>query len=139
MQSTMLEPGTASSTQEVVEKYFSSGHDVQYLAEDTVFTDMSSGKQTVGREGVQQFLNYMYHVAFDAKAEVTNKIFTENRAVMEFNFRGRHIGEFAGLQPTNKEVNAPVCVIYEIEDKLIKRSRIYFLADTLMRQLNESN
>ncbi|MEJ7675971.1 MAG: ester cyclase [Chitinophagaceae bacterium] len=77
----------------------------------------------------------MYHIAFDAKAEVTHKLFTETNAVLEFNFKGKHIGEFAGLQPTNKEINVPVCVCYDIENGLIKTGRIYLLTAVLMQQL----
>jgi len=135
MESTLLEKDTVATTQSVMEQYFASGHDVKYLAEDAVFTDMGNGKETHGREGVGQMLQYMYHVAFDAKAEVTNKVFAENKATMEFNFKGKHIGEFAGIPPTNKEISVPICVVYDLQDGLIKKARIYLLADTMMQQL----
>lgn len=134
MESTILEKSNVS-TQSVMEDYFASGHDAKYLAEDTVFTDMGNGKETHGREAVKEMLNYMYHVAFDAKAEVTNKMFAANKATMEFKFRGKHIGEFAGFQPTNKEVDVPICVVYDLENGLIKKARIYLLADSMMKQL----
>jgi len=134
MESTILEKSNVS-TQSVMEDYFASGHDAKFLAEDAVFTDMGNGKETHGRQAVKEMLNYMYHIAFDAKAEVTNKMFAPNKATMEFNFRGKHIGEFAGLQPTNKEVNVPVCVVYDLENGLIKKARIYLLADSMMKQL----
>jgi steroid delta-isomerase-like uncharacterized protein len=135
MESTLLEKDTVATTQSVMEQYFASGHDVKYLAEDAVFTDMGNGKETHGREAVGQMLQYMYHVAFDAKAEVTNKVFAENKATMEFNFKGKHIGEFAGLPPTNKEISVPICVVYDLQDGLIKKARIYLLSDTMMQQL----
>jgi predicted ester cyclase len=75
-------------------------------------------------------------VAFDAKAEVTNTIITEKKAMFEANFKGRHIGEIAGVPATNKEVNIPLCVSYDLEDGLIKRARIYFLGDVLAKQLS---
>lgn len=124
----------ASLTEKNLEAYFKS-HDVQYVAEDGVFISMNTGEKTIGREAVGQMLHYIYHVAFDAKAEIKNKIITENKAVLEFDFIGKHIGEFAGIPPTNKEVNVPICVVYDLENGLIKQGRVYFLMDVLIKQL----
>jgi hypothetical protein len=55
--------------------------------------------------------------------------------VLEFNFKGKHIGEFAGMQPTNKEVNVPTCISYDLENGLIKKGRVYMLIDVMMKQL----
>ncbi len=124
----------ASTTQKNIEAYFKS-HDVQYVAEDVVFTHMTSGEKTIGREAARQMLHYIYHIAFDARAEIKNTIVTENAAVLEADFIGKHIGEFAGLQPTNKEVNVPLCIVYDLENGLIKQARVYFLMDIMMKQL----
>ena len=124
----------ASLTEKNLEAYFNS-HDVQYVAEDGVFISMNTGEKTIGREAVGQMLHYIYHVAFDARAEIKNKIITENKAVLEFDFIGKHIGEFAGIQPTNKDVNVPICVVYDLENGLIKQGRVYFLMDVLIKQL----
>ncbi len=123
-----------SLTEKNLEAYFRS-HDVQYVAEDGVFISMNTGEKTIGREAVGQMLHNIYHVAFDARAEIKNKIITENKAVLEFDFIGKHTGEFAGIQPTNKEVNFPICVVYDLENGLIKQGRVYFLMDVLMKQL----
>lgn len=119
---------------ETLQNYFET-HDPKYLSEDTVFIDMGSQQITVGRDAVGHMLHHIYHVAFDARAEITNSIITENKAVLEANFIGTHIGEFAGLMPTNKKVNVPLCVVYDLEDQLIKIARIYLLSDVMMRQL----
>lgn len=124
----------ASLTEKNLEAYFNS-HDVRYVAEDGVFISMNTGEKTIGREAVGQMLHYIYHVAFDARAEIKNKIITENKAVLEFDFIGKHIGEFAGVQPTNKQVNVPICVVYDLENGLISQGRVYFLMDVLMKQL----
>jgi len=123
-----------SNSQKNMEAYFAT-HDVQYVAEDGVFIHMSSGDRTVGREAVRQMLHYIYHVAFDARAEIKNKIITENKALLEMNFIGRHIGEFAGMPATNKEVNVPTIISYDLENGLIKQARVYMLMDILMKQL----
>jgi predicted ester cyclase len=134
MEEAILEREEISLAKKNVEAYFNS-HDVQYVTEDAVFTSMNTGEETHGREAIGQMLNYFYHVAFDAKAEITNKVITEKKAVFEFNFKGKHIGEFDGMQPTNKEVNVPTCVSYDLENGLIKKGRIYMLVDVMMKQL----
>lgn len=123
-----------AETKKNIETFFAT-HDVKYVAEDVVYTSMNTGERTVGREAVGQLLHYIYHVAFDAKAEIINTIITEDHALLEANVKGKHIGEFAGVAPTNKEVSIPVSVCYDVEDGLIKRARIYMLVDVLMKQL----
>lgn len=115
-------------TRKLIEHYFET-HDAKYLAEDAVFIDMSSNELTIGREAVGNMLNYMYHVAFDAHAEITNTVVCENNAVLEANFTGTHIGEFAGIPATGKLVNVPLCVTYDLQDGLIKVARIYMLGN----------
>ena len=83
-----------------VEKYFET-HDSKYLAEDAVFINMGTTELTIGREAIGNMLNHIYHIAFDARADITNTIVTENKAVLEANFIGKHIGEFAGIPASN--------------------------------------
>lgn len=135
MEEMILEKDALSIAKENFENFLAT-HDVKYVAEDVHYRDLGSGQEYRGREEVAAMLHYLYHVAFDAKAEITNKIITEKKAMFEANFKGRHIGEFAGIPATNKEVSVPVCVSYDIEDGFIKRARIYFLGDVLMKQLS---
>ena len=125
----------ASTSQQNFEAYART-HDVQYVAEDAVFTSMNTGEKTVGRKAIGEMLHYIYHVAFDARAETKNIVVTENKALLEGDFIGKHIGEFAGIPATNKNVNVPLCVTYELENGLIKEGRVYFLMDVMMAQLN---
>jgi predicted ester cyclase len=118
-----------------IEQYFET-HDPKYLTEDTVFIDMNTNELTIGREAVGNMLHYIYHVAFDARAEITNTIVCDNKAVLEANFIGKHIGEFAGIPATNKSVNVPLCVTYDLENGLVKVARVYMLASAMMQQLN---
>jgi steroid delta-isomerase-like uncharacterized protein len=134
MEETILEKRSLTATQKNIEAYIQT-HDVKYVTEDAVFKNMGTGEETKGREAIAGMLQYFYHVAFDAKAEVTNTIITENKAVLEANFKGKHISEFAGIPASNKEVNVPLCVTYDLEDGLIKEGRIYMLGEVLMQQL----
>lgn len=128
-----------TSTRKTMMKYFDAEHgDVSMMADDIVFTMMSTGEETVGPEAVLQMLTYFYHTAFDARAEARNLIFSEDRAVYEGHFIGKHIGEFAGIPATNKSINMPFTVVYDLENEQIKRARIYFEIAALISQLSGS-
>lgn len=124
-----------SLTQRNMQDYMQT-HDVQYIAEDAVFKHMATGEQYKGRAEIGAMLHYIYHVAFDAKAEVTSSIITEDKALLEGFFTGKHIGEFAGMPATNKEVNVPLCVVYDLEGGFINEARIYMPVNVMMQQLN---
>lgn len=118
-------------------KAYVESHDVQYVAEDAVFIHMGTGEETRGREAIGAMLHYIYHVAFDAHAETISYLVTEDRAMLEGYFTGTHIGEFAGIPATNKQVKVPLCVTYELENGFIKSGRVYMLGDVMMRQLTQ--
>ena len=134
MEETIPEKKPSSPTQQNIEAYMQT-HNVKYVAEDAVFKNMGTGEETKGREAIAGMLHYIYHIAFDAKAEVKNMIITEEKALLEGDFKGRHIGEFAGMPATNKDVNVPLCVSYDLKDGLIQKARIYMLTDVMMQQL----
>jgi predicted ester cyclase len=136
MEKTLLQKPSLAEVQKNMLAYLET-HDVKYVAEDAVFINMGTGEETRGREAIGGMLHYIYHVAFDAHAEMKSRIITEDKAVVEGNFKGRHIGEFAGIPPTGKEVNVPLCVAYDLENGLIKTARVYMLGDVLFRQLTQ--
>ena len=124
------------STRETMQRYFNSAHgDTSTLAEDVVFTVMATGQENRGHDGVLGMLNYFYHVAFDAAAEPRVTIFGENNALWEGEFVGRHIGEFAGIPATGKDVRVPLSVVYDLENGKITRGRVYFEMPALFQQL----
>lgn len=133
MQETMQREALSISQKNI--KAYLETHDVKYIAEDAVFRNLSTGQEHKGRAEIGAMLHMMYHVAFDARAEVTNFIITEDKAMFEGFFRGKHIGEFMGTPATNREVNVPLCVTYDLKEGLIKEGRIYFLGTVLMEQL----
>lgn len=127
---------SVESTRKVIEAYFNSDHsDTSMMADDVVFTDMASGQEHRTPEGVQSMLNWFYHVAFEATAETTNLVVGDGHAVLEGIVVGKHIGEFAGIPPTNKEFRAPICVSYDVENDMLKRGRIYFSVASFMAQV----
>jgi predicted ester cyclase len=96
---------------------------------------MNTAEEDRGPEGVLGSLNYIYHVAFDARFELRNLIVDGGIGAAEADFVGEHIGEFAGIPPTHKHVRVPLCVVYEVEDEKIKRARIYFEMPAMLEQL----
>jgi steroid delta-isomerase-like uncharacterized protein len=123
-------------TRDAMERYLNSAHrDLSMMAEDVVFTAMATGEEHRGVEGVRRMLEHVYHQAFDATAETRNRIYAENHAVLEADFVGTHIGTFAGVPATNRQVRVPLCVVYDLRDGKIVRGRVYLEVPVLMRQL----
>jgi steroid delta-isomerase-like uncharacterized protein len=108
------------------------------MADDVVFRNMATGDEHNGPEGVRQMLQYIYHTAFDAEAVNPKIIADESKAVFEATFKGKHIGEFAGIPATGKEVSVPLAVSYDLENDKIKRARIYFETPVLFEQLGKA-
>jgi len=124
------------NTREVITKWIDSEHThTSVLADDVVFTSMNTREEDRGPEGVLESLNYIYHVAFDARFELRNLIIEGGIGAAEADLVGEHIGEFAGIAPTHKHVRVPLCVVYEVENEKIKRARIYFEMPALLEQL----
>ena len=126
---------TIEETRRVLEAYLEGGHGLAAVAEDAVFRVMATGQEARGREAIGQLLNHFYHQAFEARAEGTNLVVGEGKAVFEGDFTGRHVGEFAGLSPSGRVVHIPLCVCYELADAHIVAARIYFETDALRAQV----
>lgn len=134
MEEMTLQKEALTPAQKNVLAYFET-HDVKFIAEDAIFKNLNTGETHKGRTEIGAMLHYIYHVAFDAKAEIKNYIITEEKALLEGLFKGKHIGEIAGIQATGKQVNVPLSVSYDLKDGLIKEARIYMLTDVMMQQL----
>ena len=48
---------------------------------------------------------------------------------------GKHIGTFAGVEATGRQVRVPLCVVYDLEDGRIVRGRVYLEVPAMMQQL----
>ena len=127
---------SVESTRNTMMRYFSSEHgDISMMAEDVAFTIMATGQEHKGPQDVLGMLNYFYHTAFDATAKTKVMLFGDQNAMVEGNFIAKHIGEFAGIPATGKDLNVPLCVVYDLENDLIKNGRVYFEMPALLQQL----
>jgi steroid delta-isomerase-like uncharacterized protein len=125
-----------SRTRLVMESYARS-HAPEWLAEDVVFTISGLPQPVRGRSAVLETLEIFYHKAFDAGVEIHTVGADSEQAlgVLEFIFRGRHIGSFMGIAPTGRSVEVAMAGIYHIEDNVIRTGHIYFDCADLVRQL----
>ena len=129
-----VEAMSIESTRKVVESYLR-GHSLDAIGADAVFTVMASGQEAKGHEAIAQLLDYFYHQAFDANAVEKNLVIGDGQAVLEADFTGKHVGEFAGVAASGKVVHVPLCVAYEIENNKITKARIYFEMDAFRQQV----
>ena len=125
------------NTRKVVEGFLGSGHQTDYLTDDTVFITMFDGQKQRGPQAIGGMMQYLYQVAFDARFEPRTRIFGDDHAAVEGEFVGKHIGEFVGVPPTGKEVRVPLCIIYAVKGDKINQARVYFEVPALMAQLGE--
>jgi steroid delta-isomerase-like uncharacterized protein len=117
-------------------RYFNAENsDTSMLADDVVYTVMATGQEARGRQAVLELLETFYQGAFEATAEPRTIIITDGRAAGEWDFVGKHTGEFAGVPATGKEVHVPLCVVYELENDLIKTAHIYFEIPAFLQQV----
>jgi steroid delta-isomerase-like uncharacterized protein len=127
---------SVESARDVIMRYLNSNHsDLSMMAPDVVFTSMATGDEHRGVDAVKGMLHYIYHVAFEARAETRNMVFADGQAVLEADFVGKHIGEFAGVPATGKTVRVPLCVVYDLVNDRIVRGRVYFEVPAFLKQV----
>ena len=113
------------------------GHAPDLVSADAVFHDLSSGQDFAGSEAIKGMLHWFYNIAFDARAEPKIVILDESASAAAVAGRviGRHIGEFAGVPPTNRDINVQLCVTYRIGDDRIQEAWVYFNLPEFLRQV----
>jgi|SRR5215212_143890 predicted ester cyclase len=107
----------------------------RHFADDVRVTIVGTDQEARGPDAAERMIDHLHREAFDAYPEITNAIFAESKALFEALFVGKHVGEFAGIEATGREVRVPYCVVYDLEEEKLKALRLYFPMDVLMRQL----
>jgi limonene-1,2-epoxide hydrolase len=123
------------TTRRVLESYWRD-HDPRFVAENAVFTMMPTGEQIRGRDAIAKHLEGFYHGSLDAHAQTTNAVFADGKGVLEARVVGKHTGEFAGVKATGRDVDVPLCVVYDVEGELVTRARIYLQVNVLLAQIS---
>lgn len=123
--------------QRIADRYFHD-HELEAFAPDVEYVNTATGEVLTGRDQVEAMLDLFYHTAFDADAEITHTSYgADGTAIAEYRWRGTHIGEFAGIDPTDREVQMDLCVIVEVGDEYIEQARLYAPVHGLINQLQE--
>jgi steroid delta-isomerase-like uncharacterized protein len=130
---------SVEATRTVMDRYLASGHgDLDVMAPDVCFTVMATGQEFRGPVAIAAMLTYFYQQAFDAAAVNERLLVGEGRAFGEWDFVGRHIGEFAGVPATGKDVRVPLAVAYDLEAGKVTAGRVYFEIPAFLAQVGAS-
>jgi predicted ester cyclase len=108
------------------------------LADDVVLTIMETGEITHGRPAVAALLTYLHCTAFAAPPAITNLVVEAERAMVEAEFAGAHLAEFAGISPAGREVHISYTAAYDLRGNTIAFVRLYLSLDEIVRQLRQS-
>ena len=112
------------------------GDFAEYFTEDVVLQIVGTDQEARGRAAVEGMIRYLQEQALDARPEIRCLLVDGNRAAIDADFVGQHIGEFAGRAPTGKRFRVPFMLFYELADNRIKSLRVSNLMDELLRQLD---
>jgi predicted ester cyclase len=107
----------------------------RHFSEDVVLSMVGTDQGAQGPDGVEAWIDYLHREAFEARPELKNMIVGDGQAAVEFDFVGKHVGEFGGMAATGREVRVPYCMVYELEGEKINALRGYMPMDVLMQQL----
>ena len=126
-------------TQATMTAYFhdllGGGRYAQHFADDVVVTVLWTDQVVRGRDAAEQLITYLHQQAFAARPVLKNSFVGEGQAVAEVDFVAKHIGEFAGVAASGKDVNMPYCVVYDLDEDKITALRLYFPVAVLLQQI----
>jgi predicted ester cyclase len=111
------------------------GDYARFFTDDVRLTTVGAGPEVRGREAVRTALDQTHNEAFDVQLKLKNMVVGETGAAAEADFVGTHKGEFAGIPATQRRVNVPYSVIYDIDGDKISALRIYMPMHLLFEQL----
>ncbi len=115
---------------------FMETHDPKMVAEDATYQDFTSPEPLRGRQAVGHMLDMLYRTAFpDAHADIRQIMAGDGRVVVEFVFHGVNSGNLMGVPATNRQVEIPMCGVYEIAGGAIRSMRLYYDSAQLAGQL----
>ena len=107
----------------------------RYFTSDVILTAVGTDQRAVGREAAVRQMRDMHERAFDAHIEVKGLLVDDDKAAVEADFAGTHIGELAGIAPTGREVRVSYAVVFDLRGDRISELRIYFPMALLTEQL----
>jgi len=88
-----------------------------------------------GLEGLRQLIAGYLKAFPDLHMEIEQIITSGDQVVVRWRATGTHKGEFNGIAPTNRRVNARGCTVGEVRDGRVVRSAIYSDQLAVLQQL----
>jgi steroid delta-isomerase-like uncharacterized protein len=88
-----------------------------------------------GAQAVGQLLSGMFKGFPDFTVEIVKTHHSDDAVILEVKMNGTHLGDWAGLKPTGREMNVPVACIFEFDGNRLVCEKVYFDMATLMNQL----
>ena len=129
---------SVENTQRTMEAYAEDllgGPYKRHFSDDVVVALAGTDQGAEGPDAAEAWIDYLHRVAFEARPELKTMVIGDDQAAAEFDFVGKHIGEFGGIAATGREVRVPYCVVYDLEAEKIKALRIYLPMDVLLEQI----
>ena len=131
---TMVETGRRTMT-EYLDMLVARGNYRKCFSHNVTLHLMGTDQKASGPEAVEGIIRYLHEQAFDAQPELKTLVVDGERAAIEADFAGRHVGEFSGKPASGKDVRVPYSVHYDLEGDRIKALRIYMPVDMLLQQI----
>lgn len=89
-----------------------------------------------GRQEVRAYYDALLTAAPDLRIDVRRRHVTAEVVILEVRITGTHLGRFRGLPPTGREMDFPLCAVYDFDDRdRLAGERIYYDRATVLRQL----
>jgi|tagenome__1003787_1003787.scaffolds.fasta_scaffold20277478_2 steroid delta-isomerase-like uncharacterized protein len=130
---------SVDETKHVISEYLdalrSGGDFGASFADDVRWTTMETGEVISGRDAVRDFIVAMHAKQFEAAPELEGVVYGDGAVALEATFVGKHVAEFAGVEPTGAVVRVPYSMFYEIEGGRITALRAYLPIAALVEQL----
>jgi steroid delta-isomerase-like uncharacterized protein len=106
----------------------------EVIAADYREHDPANEVDTEGADGVRAEFT-MFRSAFDFRLTVEDQLAEDDRVANRWTFRGPHIGEFAGVAGTGKQVEMTGVVIFRFADGMIQEAWWNWDTLGLLRQI----
>jgi steroid delta-isomerase-like uncharacterized protein len=88
-----------------------------------------------GAQAVGELLSGMFKGFPDFTVEIVKTHHSDDAVILEVKMKGTHLGDWAGLKPTGREMNVPVACIFEFDGNRLVCEKVYFDMATLMNQI----
>ena len=90
----------------------------------------------IGCEGVRSYYIELMRALPDLSIEVRHRHVASESLVVEVIIRGTHLGQWRGLPATGRQIEFPLCGVYEFDaDDRLRGERIYYDRGAVLGQL----